>query len=112
MPKPVAMFLIPLLFAVACTPPPDPTPALTPENAVALLNNSNKAKEWMTFAQKHDSTCQWRLELPEQANHPVEIDANHIMYCRVTPNPRELDASAQFTFDKAEKRWTLTDFRS
>ncbi len=112
MPKSAALFLAPLLLAVACTPPPDPIPALTPENAVALLDNSNKAKDWMTFAQKHDSTCQWRLTLPEQASHPAEIDADHIVWCRVTPNPRELDASAQFTFDKTEKRWTLTAFRS
>ncbi len=101
-----------LLIAGACSPPPDPTPALTPENAVALLNNSNKAKDWMAYALKHDSSCQWKVDLPEQASHPIEVDLDHVMNCRVTPNPRELDASAVFTFDKVEKRWTLTDFRS
>lgn len=112
MTKPALFLLIVLVSAGACSPPPDPTPALTPENAVALLNNSNKSKDWMTYAQKKDSTCQWRVTLPEQANHPTEIDADHVMYCRVTPNPRELDASAQFTFDKNEKKWMLTAFRS
>lgn len=104
--------LITLLFAVACTPPPEPTPALTPDQAVVLLNNSSKAKEWLIYAQKKDSTCQWRVTLPEQAGHPAEIDADHVMFCRVTPNPRELDASAVYTYDKKEQRWTLTDFRS
>jgi hypothetical protein len=112
MSKRAALSLAPLLLTVACAPPPDPTPALTPENAVALLNANNKAKDWMTFALKHDSSCQWRVAIPEQASHPTEVDVDHVMYCRVTPNPRELDANAVFTFDKAEKRWTLTDFRS
>ena len=110
--KPAAFVFSTLLLTVACGPPPEPTPALTPENAQALLNNSNKAKNWLIYAQKQDSTCQWRIVLPEQASHPVEIDVDHIMFCRVTQNPRELDASAQFTFDKAEQRWTLTAFRS
>jgi hypothetical protein len=110
--KPAAFLLGAIVFSGACSPPPDPTPALTPENAVALLNNSNKAKDWLAFTQKHDSSCQWRVTLPEQASHPTEIDADHVVYCRVTPNPRELDASAQFTFDKVEKRWMLTAFRS
>jgi hypothetical protein len=112
MTKPAAALFVALLFAGACSPPPDPTPALTPENAVALLNNDNKAQGWLTYAKKQDSSCQWKVNLGEQANHPTEIDADHIMYCRVTPNPRELDASAVFTFDKVEKRWTLSSFRS
>jgi hypothetical protein len=112
MPKPTLSFVVAVVFAVACSTPPEAAPALTPENAVALLNNSNKAKDWLAYAQKHDSSCQWRVTLPEQASHPTEIDADHVMWCRVTTNPRELDASAVFTFDKIEKRWKLTDFRS
>jgi hypothetical protein len=100
------------LLWVACGPPPEVTPALTPENAVALLQNDNKAKGWMTYALKQDSSCQWRLDLPDQSNHPVEVEVAHIMNCRVTSNPRALDARAAFTFNKAQKRWELTDFRS
>ena len=97
---------------MACGPPPEVTPAFTPENAVALLQIDGKAKDWLTYAQKQDSTCQWRMEIPDQSNHPVEVEVAHIMNCRVTTSPRALDASATFTFNKAEKRWELTQFRS
>lgn len=101
-----------MLLAASCSPPEERTPALTPENAVALLQAHGRAKDWITYAQKQDSTCEWHLELPDQSAHPVEIDVDHIIQCRVTRNPRELDASVQFTFDRVEKRWTISAFRS
>src|SRR5208283_5822346 len=100
------------IVLVACGPPAEVTPALTPENAVALLQNDNKAKAWMTYALKQDSSCQWKMDLPDQSNHPVEVEVAHIMNCRVTSSPRALDARAVFTFNKAEKRWELTQFSS
>jgi hypothetical protein len=100
------------IVLVACGPPPQVTPALTPENAVALLQSDNKAKAWMIYARKQDSTCQWQMEISDQSNHPVEVEVAHIMNCRVTTSPRALDASATFTFNKAEGRWELTQFRS
>ncbi len=98
--------------SVACGPPPEVTPALTPENAVALLQNDNKAKGWMTYALKQDSSCTWKMEIPDQASHPTEVEVAHVMNCRVTSSPRALDARATFTFNKREKRWELTQFSS
>ena len=112
MKKTAAALCVLAMTLVSCGPPPEKTPALTPENAVALLQINNKAKDWLAYAQKQDSTCQWRLDIPDQASHPTEVEVSHIMNCRVTTSPRALDASVTYTFNKAEKRWELTQFRS
>lgn len=101
-----------ILLLASCSPAPEPTPALTPENAVALLQANDRAKNWITYAKKQDYTCEWHLELPDQSAHPNEIDVDHIIQCRITRSPRELDASVQFIFDKAQKRWLISSFRS
>lgn len=110
--KTAALLALIAIASVACGPQPDLTPALTPENAVALLQNDNKAKGWMTYALKQDSSCQWKMDLPDQSNHPIEVEVAHVMNCRVTTSPRALDARAAFTFNKKEKRWELTQFSS
>ncbi len=112
MTKMIGLLALIATVSVSCGPGPEVTPALTPENAVALLQIDGKAKDWLAYAQKQDSTCQWRLEIPDQASHPVEVEVAHIMSCRVTTSPRALDASVTFTFNKAQKRWELTQFRS
>jgi len=101
-----------LLLLAACSPPPEATPALTPENAQALLNADNRALTWIKYAQKQDYSCRWHVELPDQSAHPAEIDVDHIVLCQITKSPRELDASVQFTFDKDQKRWLISAFRS
>ena len=112
MAKTVSLLAAIAIVSVACGPPPEVTPALTPENAFALLENDNKAKGWMTYVRKQDSTCQWKMDIPDQSSHPIEVEVAHIMNCRVTSSPRALDARAVFTFNKAEKRWELTQFSS
>ena len=112
MTKTIGLLAFIVMTSVACGPPPEVTPALTPENAVALLQNDNKATGWMTYARKQDSTCQWRIEMPDQSNHPLTVEVAHIMNCRVTSSPRALDARVAFTYNKAEKRWELTQFSS
>jgi hypothetical protein len=96
----------------SCSPPREVTPALTPENAQALLNANDRAITWIKYAQKQDYSCQWHVELPDQSAHPTEIDVDHIVHCQITKSPRELDASVQFIFDKDQKRWVISAFRS
>jgi hypothetical protein len=112
MTKTMALLAAVTIVSGACGPPPEVTPALTPENAFALLENDNKAKDWMTYARKQDSTCAWKMEIPDQSSHPIEVEVAHIMNCRVTTSPRALDARATFTFNKREKRWELSQFSS
>jgi len=112
MTKVIGLLAFIAMASVACGPPPEVTPALTPENAVALLQNDNKAKGWMTYALKQDSTCQWKMDIPDQSSHPIEVEVAHVMNCRVTSSPRALDARVVFTFNKTEKRWELTQFSS
>lgn len=100
------------VWLASCSPPKEVTPALTPENAQALLNANERAITWIKYVQKQDYSCQWHVELPDQSAHPTEIDVNHIVLCRITKNPRELDASVQFVFDKDQKRWLISVFSS
>jgi hypothetical protein len=101
-----------VVLLVSCSPPQEPIPALTPENAQALLNANDRATTWIKYAKKQDYSCEWHIALPDQSAHPTEIDVDHIVLCRVTRNPRELDASVQFVFDKDQKRWVISSFRS
>ena len=101
-----------IVVLAACSAPPPPTPALLPETAAGLLQYNNKAKDWLTYVKKHDPSCDYKLDIPDQSSHPAEIDLDHIMYCGGRPGPKEYDASVQFVYDKAAQRWVVLRFSS
>ncbi|MFL6352215.1 MAG: hypothetical protein ACJ74Z_10245 [Bryobacteraceae bacterium] len=104
--------LIGLVFLAACSPPPPPTPSLTPQNAAGLLHYNNRAENWLKFVKKRDPSCGYKLEIPDQSSHPSAIDLDHIVWCANRPAPKELDASVQFVYDKAAQRWVILRFSS
>src|SRR5439155_7366548 len=67
-------FFICGLVLAGCSPPPPPTPSLTPQNAAELLHYNNRAENWLKFVKKHDSSCGYKLDLPDQSSHPAAID--------------------------------------
>ncbi len=104
-------FICALLFS-ACSSPPPPTPSLTPENASSLLHYNNKAENWLKYIKKHDASCDYKLDLPDQTSHPTAIDLDHIVWCASRPGPKEFDASVQFVYDKAAQHWVILRFSS
>jgi hypothetical protein len=104
--------LICALLLAACSPPPPPTPSLTPQNAAELLHYNNRAENWLKFVKKHDPTCGYKLDIPDQSSHPAAIDLDHIVWCANRPGPKEFDASVQFVYDKAAQRWVILRFNS
>jgi hypothetical protein len=97
----------------ACSSPPKPTtPALTPGTAAALLQVNSKAKNWLEHVKKDNASCDYKIELPDQSNHPSVIDLNHLVTCGGRPSPRALDASVSFAYDKDAGHWVITRFLS
>jgi hypothetical protein len=95
----------------ACSDPPKPqTFSLTPETAHQALRYDARAETWLAHAKKQNPTCTYELEIPDQSNHPSELDFSHIMKCSGQTAPRELDASVSFMFDKASQHWVITRF--
>jgi len=101
-----------ILLLVACSAPKPATPSLTPEVAAELLHYNNKAQTWITYVRKQNSTCDYRLDLPDQTSHPAEIDLDHIVLCGNRPSPKEFDASVSFAYDKDSQKWVITRFAS
>jgi hypothetical protein len=100
-----------LLFLVACASPPKrKVPALTPQQAGALLHYNSKAETWLRYVQKNNRNCGYRLDLPDQTSQPTEIDLDHIVWCGNRPAPREFDASVSFAYDKNRDTWVITRF--
>lgn len=106
------LLLCSFLVLFSCGSPKPDTPPLNPEQANALLQFDNKAKGWMTYVQKQNPGCVYRLELPDQSAHPTTIDLDHIVQCGNRPSPRELDASVSFAYDKAQGKWIISRFSS
>ena len=100
------------LLLAACSPPKPPTPSLTPEEAASLLHYNNKAETWITYVKKQNATCEYKLDLPDQTSHPLEIDLEHIVSCGGRPSPKEFDASVSFEFDPQTQKWSITRFAS
>jgi hypothetical protein len=96
----------------ACAPPKPVTPYLTPQTANQLLHYDTKAEAWMTHVRRQDPNCEYKLDLPDQTNHPAQIDLDHIVSCANRPSPRELDASVSFEYDPAAQRWVVKRFSS
>ena len=102
-----------ILLLAACSSPPKPTiPALTPQAAGELLHYSNKADDWLKYVKRRDPSCEYRIELPDQSNHPEQIDLGHIVWCGNRPSPKEFDASISFVYDRDAKRWVISRFAS
>lgn len=107
-----------LAFAalVGCdsTPPKPTTPALTLQNASEMVHRNPKADNWLKYVQRNyrQAACEYKLELPDQTNHPTEIDLDHIMWCGNKPSPKEFDASVSFKYDKEAQHWVLSRFAS
>ena len=109
--------LLPLVTGVAilssCGGTPKPAvPALTPENAAAMLRNYPKAQTWITYVKRQNPACDYRLDLPDQASHPSTIDLDHIVVCGASPSPKEFDASVSFEYDKDAQHWVVSKFAS
>jgi hypothetical protein len=100
------------LAAIACGPPPPTIPSLTPLQAQELLNQNNKARDWMRFIQNQGGSCQYSIDLPDQSAHPSSIDINHAVTCGGRPAPKMFNASVSFAYDKAAGRWVITRFSS
>jgi hypothetical protein len=97
----------------ACGSAPKPrVPALTPENAAAILRNYQKAQDWITYVRRHNPSCEYRLDLPDQSSQPTTIDLDHIVVCRGAASPKEFDASVSFEYDKDAQRWVVSRFAS
>jgi hypothetical protein len=98
---------------ISCTAPPKPTvPALTPETAASLLQNSAKAQTWITYVKRQNPACGYELDIPDQSAHPTTIDLDHIVRCGGAPSPKEFDATASFSFDKDMQKWIVSRFSS
>lgn len=105
-------YAAPLLLLAACSKPKPQVPQLTPQGAAALLQFDNKAHNWITYVRKHDPTCEYKVDLPDQSNQPTEIDIDHVVSCGGRPAPKEYDASVVFTYDASQSRWAIQRFQS
>ncbi len=102
-----------LLMLAACSTPPKPTvPSLTPETAAALLRYNSRAETWLIHVKKHSASCEYKVEVPDQTNHPTELDVSHIVYCGGTPAPLEYNATVSFAWDAQAQHWVITRFSS
>lgn len=104
-------FMAVAMFLTACSEPPKPSvPSLTPEVAHQALHYNDKAAQWIDHAKKQDASCVYDLDIPDQSNHPTEMDFAHIVKCGGRTAPRELDASVSFAWDKDAQHWVITRF--
>jgi hypothetical protein len=101
-----------LLAGAACGPPPPTIPSLTPLQAQELLNQNNKAQDWMRFIRNQGGQCQYSIDLPDQSAHPSTIDISHAVTCGGRPAPEMFNAAVSFGYDKAAGRWVITRFSS
>ena len=101
-------------FFAACTQQPAKpnVPALTPQAAGTLLQLNAQAKNWLTHAKQQNAACEYRIELPDQSNHPKVIDVGHAMVCGTLPAPLSLNASVTFVWDESAGHWIISRFSS
>ena len=107
---PVACCL--LLGSCSSTPPKPTTPPLTLGTATALMQMNPKSKNWLEHVKKQNASCNYKLDIPDQASRPTTIDLDHIVVCGGRPSPKELDASISFAYDEASGHWVITRFLS
>ncbi len=102
------------LFMMGCSsaPPKPQIPSLTPETASQLLHYSTKAQTWLTHVKTQNPSCDYRLDIPDQLNHPTQLDFDHIVRCGAAPAPLELNASVSFEYDPDTQKWVIKRFSS
>ena len=71
-----------------------------------------KAKTWLEHVRKENASCDYKLDIPDQASHPTTIDLDHIVVCGGRPSPMALDASISFAYDQNAGHWVITRFLS
>lgn len=71
-----------------------------------------RSKNWLEHVKKQNASCDYKLDLPDQASRPTTIDLKHIVVCGGGPSPKELDASISFAYDEASGHWVITRFLS
>ena len=110
--KPILTIAAACLFLSACSsePPKPQIPSLTPEVANQVLHYNSKAEGWIAHAKSQDPSCVYDLDIPDQTNHPAQLDFSHIVKCGGRKSPLELDASVTFEYDKDTQHWTITRF--
>ena len=101
-----------LILVTSCGPPKAEIPSLTPQAAATLLEFSPKAKVWLEHVKKENPSCEYKLDIPDQTNHPTTVDVDHAVSCGGRPSPRELDAAVSFAYDQASGHWTISRFSS
>ena len=110
-----ALPLLPFLLLMAgcdSAPPKPQIPSLTPETANQLLHYNSKAETWLVHVQKQNPACTYQLDIPDQLNHPAQLDLDHIVKCGASPAPLELNASVSFEWDKDAQHWVIKRFSS
>lgn len=109
----LVLLLLGMAILSSCGSAPKPAvPALTPENAAAMLRNYPKAQTWITYVKRHNPACDYRLDLPDQSAQPTTIDLDHIVVCGASASPKEFDASVSFEYDKTAQHWVISRFAS
>ncbi len=94
-----------------CSEPPKPQiPALTPEIANQLLHSNSKAEVWLVHVKKQNPACGYTLDIPDQTNHPTQLDLSHVVKCAGRDAPLEFDASVSFAYDREAQHWTILRF--
>ncbi len=101
-----------LLLLASCGAPKSTIPSLNPQQANELLHYNNKAQDWLKYVRKQNAACDYRIDLPDQTNHPPELDLDHIVMCGARPSPKEFDASVTFNYDANKKTWIISRFSS
>ena len=101
--------MVVILTGCSSTPPKPTTPALTLQNATQLLHRNPRADNWLKYVQRNyrQAACEYKIELPDQTNHPTQIDLDHIVWCGNKPSPKEFDASVSYEYDKAGQYWVI-----
>lgn len=107
-----SVVILAFLAAAACGPPPPTIPSLTPLQAQELLNQNNKAQNWMKYIRSQGGACEYSVSLPDQSAHPDTIDIDHAVACGGRPAPKMYNASVSFAYDKSAGRWVITRFSS
>jgi hypothetical protein len=106
-----------LLLALAalcasCTPQVPPHPALAPITAERLLHYDARAQNRLKHIKSEDPTCDFKVLMPDQSNHPDSIEANHVVSCGGRTDLKQFDANAEFRWNKERGQWELAYFGS
>lgn len=77
-----------------------------------LVHYDTRAANHLKYIKSQDPTCEYRLQLPDQGNHPDSVEVDHIAFCSGRSDLKAFDASVEFRWNKAENKWELYHFGS